>query len=92
VAVCRELSKLHEEITRGTLAEAIRRFEAQAARGEVTLVIGGADAPARWSEAAVRAALDERVTLGESRSEAAREVAKLSGWSKREVYRLAEGP
>ena len=92
VAVCRELSKVHEEITRGTLAEAERRFEAEPPRGEVTLVIGGAQEQARWTEARVRSALGERTAFGMSRSEAAREVAGLSGWPKRAVYRLAEGP
>lgn len=91
-AVCRELSKVHEEITRGTLAEARRRFEAAPPRGEITLVIGGAPEAARWPEAAVRAALDQRAASGESRSQASREVARLSGWTRREVYRLAEGP
>lgn len=91
-AVCRELSKVHEEIMRGTLAEARRRFEAAPPRGEITLVIGGAPEAARWSEAAVRAALDQRTASGESRSQASREVARQSGWTRREVYRLAEGP
>jgi 16S rRNA (cytidine1402-2'-O)-methyltransferase len=90
-AVCRELSKVHEEITRGTLEDARRRFEAQPPRGEVTLVIGGAEAQQRWTEAMVRAALEERTGSGVGRSEAARQVAGLSGWSKRDVYRLAEG-
>ncbi|OGO08638.1 MAG: 16S rRNA (cytidine(1402)-2'-O)-methyltransferase [Chloroflexi bacterium RBG_13_66_10] len=91
VAVCRELSKVHEEITRGTLADARRRFEAEPPRGEVTLVVGGAEEAARWPEEAVRAALEQRAASGVSRSQASREVARLSGWPKREVYRLAEG-
>lgn len=41
VAVCRELTKIHEEVFRGTLAEAAARFEAVPARGEITIVIGG---------------------------------------------------
>ena len=42
VAVCRELTKKFEEIVRGTLAEAVARFERQAPRGEITIVIGPA--------------------------------------------------
>ena len=91
VAVCRELSKVHEEITRGTLDDARGRFEEQPPRGEVTLVVGGAEDAGRWPEGAVRAALVERAASGVSRSQASREVARLSGWPKREVYRLAEG-
>lgn len=42
VAVCRELTKKFEEVVRGTLAEAVARFERQAPRGEITIVIGPA--------------------------------------------------
>jgi 16S rRNA (cytidine1402-2'-O)-methyltransferase len=90
LAVCRELSKIHEEIVRGTLTEARQRFEADPPRGEVTLVIGGASPGGRWTESDVRAAVRARVAAGTAPSRAAGEVAKLSGWRKRDVYRLAE--
>jgi 16S rRNA (cytidine1402-2'-O)-methyltransferase len=90
LAVCRELSKIHEEIVRGTVAEARQRFEADPPRGEVTLVIGGASPRGRWPESDVRAAVRERTTAGMAPSRAAGEVARLSGWPRREVYRLAE--
>ncbi|MBU6428754.1 MAG: 16S rRNA (cytidine(1402)-2'-O)-methyltransferase [Cyanobacteria bacterium REEB65] len=41
IAVCREMTKLHEEVFRGTLAEAAARYCGQAARGEITLVVAG---------------------------------------------------
>ncbi len=44
VVVCRELTKLHEEIVRGSAAELSARYAEQAPRGEVVLVIGGAPA------------------------------------------------
>ncbi len=89
MAVARELTKLHEEIFRGTVAAAREHFAAEPARGEITLVIGGAtDAPA-WDEARVRAALREGKRRGTPPSEAAREVAQASGWPRRQVYRLA---
>lgn len=44
VAVCRELSKLHEEVVRGSLAEAIAHFSECAPRGEFVIVVGGKDA------------------------------------------------
>jgi 16S rRNA (cytidine1402-2'-O)-methyltransferase len=90
VAVCRELSKVHEEIVRGTLSGARRRFAGEAPRGEVTLVIGGAPAAARWPEKAVRQAVRRRTKGGMASSRAASEVARLSGWPKREVYRMVE--
>jgi 16S rRNA (cytidine1402-2'-O)-methyltransferase len=89
VAVGRELTKLHEEIWRGTLRGALARFE-EPPRGEVTLVIGGAipsDAPG-WSEAEVRAALAARLEAGEARASAARAVADEAGWPRRTVYDL----
>ena len=87
VAVCRELTKRFEEVWRGTLAQARARFAEQEPRGEFTLVIGGAEEEA-WEEKQVRAALEERLARGVPRSEAARQVAALSGWSRRRVYRL----
>ncbi len=88
-AACRELTKLHEEIRRGTLAELGRHFEATEPRGEFTLVISGAPPGGPWQENAVRAALRERRGLGDSTSQAARHVAGLSGWRRADVYRMA---
>jgi len=41
VAVCREISKLHEETVRGTLAEVIAHFTATEPRGEIVIILGG---------------------------------------------------
>ncbi len=87
-AVCRELTKLHEEIRRGSLGELRRHFATKEPRGEFTLVISGAAAGDRWSEAEVRAALRERTRRGDSPSRAARQVAESSGWRRSDVYRL----
>jgi 16S rRNA (cytidine1402-2'-O)-methyltransferase len=89
LAVARELTKLHEEVFRGSVAEACVRFEAQPARGEITLVIGGATEARQWDEAQVRLALSEQQRLGTPPSDAARRVAEASGWPRRQVYRLA---
>ncbi len=90
LAVARELTKLHEQILRGTVHEALEHFELNAPRGEVTLVIGGAPAatPAAWDEARVREALRARTATGISPAQASAEVAGDSGWSRRDVYRL----
>ncbi len=89
MAVCRELTKLHEEILRGSVGEMREHFREHEPRGEFTLVIGGAAEQERWDEEAVRAALDARLAEGLKPSQAAREVAQESGWPRREVYRLA---
>ncbi len=88
VALCRELTKLYEEIWRGDLEGALAHLEEVPPRGEYTLVIGGALEEARWDEAQVRAALAETLEQGSTRSQAAREVAKRSGWRRREIYEL----
>lgn len=88
LVVARELSKLHEEYVRGTSSAVLAHFEAHAPRGEIMLVIGGAEAAERWDEGQVRAALVERTTAGEPLGSAAKAVAELAGWKRRAVYAL----
>ena len=90
IAICRELTKRYEEIIRGSLSEVREQFEREEPRGEITLVIGGADWMSEWDEASVREAVSRRISEGMRRSEAARQVAAETGWPRREVYRLAE--
>jgi 16S rRNA (cytidine1402-2'-O)-methyltransferase len=88
LAVARELSKVHEEIHRGTVSTALARFRGEPPLGEITLVIGGAAEPAAWDSAKVQTALRQYIQDGKSRSQAAAEVAKQSGWRKRDIYTL----
>jgi 16S rRNA (cytidine1402-2'-O)-methyltransferase len=91
VAVARELTKLHEEIVRAPASQARRHFEQKDVLGEITLVVGGAAsvAPVTWDAGRVRLELDRQVSGGASKKDAARQVAHASGWSPRDVYRLA---
>ena len=91
VAVCRELTKLHEEVYRGTAAEAAQRFSG-GTRGEVVLVVGGgtAAAPGNLEDAVERAR--GYVAGGESPSRAAARAARESGFKKADVYdKVAKG-
>jgi 16S rRNA (cytidine1402-2'-O)-methyltransferase len=88
LAVARELTKLHEEIHRGTVQSALQRFVTDPPRGEITLVIGGAPEAPVWDEAAVRAALGKGLAKNIPHGEIAAAVAKASGWRKRDVYAL----
>lgn len=88
LAICREMTKLHEEVWRGTIAEARAYFKEVEPRGEFTLVIGGAAQAERWDEERVRVALEELLAEGMSRSAAARRIARASGWSRPQVYGL----
>jgi 16S rRNA (cytidine1402-2'-O)-methyltransferase len=89
-AVCRELTKLHEEIVRGSLARLERHFEETEPRGECTLVIAGAPpAQGGWDEMRVQEALGELRRQGMTASQAARAVAEQSGRPRQEIYRMA---
>jgi len=91
-AVCRELTKTHEEVRRGGLAE-LAAWAADGVRGEVTIVVMGAEpAPAISNdEGALRDAVAAREDRGMMRKEAIVEVAKLAGVPKRDVYNLVHG-
>ena len=85
VAVCRELTKLHEEVFRGTVGEAASRY-AERVRGEIVLVVrGGTMGKAPDLEEVVERAR-RYVTRGESPSRAAAQAAKESGRKRGEVY------
>ena len=81
-----ELTKLHQEVIRGSLSEISVRVEGRELRGEVVLVLGGGAA----AEADVDAAVAEALTLvegGMRPRQAATEAAERSGAPLREVYR-----
>lgn len=88
MAVARELTKLHEEIYRGTTSQALMYYAARPPRGEITLVVAGKSEPTVWDEAHVQAALRQRVAAGETPAQAAGELATLSGWPRRKIYNL----
>jgi 16S rRNA (cytidine1402-2'-O)-methyltransferase len=89
VAVARELTKLHEEIFRGTLQEAQQYFSDKAPRGEFTLVLAGHTADSRqWAADIVREAAAQALLNGGTPGEVARQIAAQSGWSRGEVYDL----
>jgi len=85
-AVCRELTKVHEEVARGTAAELAARFGAQDPRGEIVLVVGGA-APEAGDEDAATDALRRLVAAGARARPAAGVVAQLTGTSANALYR-----
>jgi 16S rRNA (cytidine1402-2'-O)-methyltransferase len=87
ICVARELTKVHEEIWRGSIVAALQRFGAEAL-GEFVLVVAGAPEAERWNEDRVRTALQAEIEHGAPASEAARKVAEMSGWNKRAVYAL----
>ncbi|UDY37721.1 16S rRNA (cytidine(1402)-2'-O)-methyltransferase [Dermatobacter hominis] len=91
VALCRELTKLHEETWRGTLADAVARADEVEPRGEFVVVLDGAPAPAEADDDALRAALDAELAGGASRRDAAAAVADRFGVAPNRVKRLLNG-
>ena len=89
VAIVREQTKLHEEVWRGTLADAVTRTGESEPRGEHVLVVAGCPDPAPPSESQIRAALKERRADGLSRRDAAAAVAADLGISRRAVYQIS---
>ena len=89
VAVCRELTKLHEEVVRGPVADVAAHFRASGVRGEITIVVAGVPEEAA-GEADLAAAVDavaELVDAGARAKSAARVVARLTGGSANDLYR-----
>jgi len=87
ISVGRELTKLHEEIFRGSLSEARQHFTENPPRGEFTLVLRGNTAQAeRWTEERLNAELQAQLARGEPTSQLAAKLAGPSGWSRREIY------
>ena len=83
--VCRELSKTHEEIRRGTLGE-LAEWAAGGLLGEVTLVVAGRDQAPAMDAAAAAAEVAAREAAGTPRKEAIAAVAAESGLPRRDVY------
>ncbi len=86
-AVCRELTKLHEEVRRGSLAE-LAEWASDGVRGEIVVVVAGAAETSVSPETAL-AELQARVAGGERMKDAARAVAEATGLPARELYAAA---
>jgi 16S rRNA (cytidine1402-2'-O)-methyltransferase len=89
LAIVRELTKLHEEVWRGTLGAAVEHLAEREPRGEYVLVLGGAAPPAEPSTEDVTDALRSRLAAGEDKKTATAEVAKELRVPKRTVYEIA---
>ena len=89
VVLARELTKLHEEIWRGTLAEALTRCTEVAPRGEFVLVLEGAPPALEADDDELRAAVIAGIAAGLSNRDAAAKVAEAFGVARRRVYAMA---
>ena len=91
ISLCRELTKLHEEVLRMTLREAMAYYAEQDPRGEYVLILEGAPQPEEeaLTEETALAMVQERMDKGMSRKDAVKEVSKLTGFPKNSLYEAA---
>jgi len=90
IALARELTKLHEEIWRGTVAAAIAYHQVKSPQGEYTVVVAGAKPESvQLSPETLKTELQQLIAQGISRSEASRQLAKQLDLPRRQVYQLA---
>ncbi len=90
IAIVRELTKIHEEVIRTTLAEASDKYSKEAIKGEIVLIVKGAE-PEEKDNMTLEQAAEYAMNLvekGESKTQAAKLAAKESGLKKGDIYKL----
>lgn len=90
IAICRELTKLNEEIIRTTLEGAVGHYETETPRGEYVLVLHGAETPdkaADWRDMSVAEHVEAYIADGMSKMDAIKAVARDRGVGKSEIYK-----
>lgn len=89
VVLARELTKMHEEMWRGTLHDAHKHSKSEEPRGEYVIILEGAKPPAPPTDDELNQALRDELNAGASKKDAASRVAAKFGAPKRKVYELA---
>ena len=91
ISLCRELTKLHEEVVRTTLGQAVTRYTQSPPKGEFVLIVAGAPAEkqALPSETDAAARVTQLIAQGISRKDAIKQTAKELGLPKNVVYDIA---
>lgn len=90
IAIVREITKIHEEVIKTTLSEASAKYSKEAIKGELVLIIKGAD-PEKKEQMTVEQAAEYAMKLvekGESKTQAAKLAAKESGLKKGDIYKI----
>ncbi len=90
IAIVRELTKIHEQVIKTTLSEASLKYSEEPIKGEIVLIVRGAE-PEEKGEMTLEQAAEYAVKLvekGESKTQAAKLAAKESGFKKGDIYKL----
>jgi len=90
ICVGREMTKMFEEYWRGDVSGAVEYFKSQPARGEFTLVIEGktTDDDEKWTVERLQNAIELELRNEKSAKDISADLAKQSGWKKKEIYAL----
>ncbi len=92
VVIAREMTKLHEEIFRGSITAALDSFKAGKIKGEITLVIAGSNLDnSKWSRKQLLKVIDNKLQASASApspSRLAKDLAEESGWPRSDIYQL----
>lgn len=95
VALCRELTKIHEDIWRGSIGDAVAYYKEATPKGEYVIVISGraqeeieAEKAERWENVSLQDHLQHYMSQGYNRKEAMKMMAADRGCSRREIYQL----
>lgn len=91
IALCRELTKIHEEVLRGTISEMIEYYKEKSPKGEYVLIIEGASEEETTEEITLEKACEmaeKLISDGKKASDACKEIAKLTGFAKSEIYNI----
>ncbi|MFN6561623.1 MAG: 16S rRNA (cytidine(1402)-2'-O)-methyltransferase [Nostoc sp. ChiSLP01] len=90
IVLGRELTKLYEEFWRGTIGEAIAHYSQREPQGEYTLVVAGVPpSQPQLTQEELKAELKQLISQGISRSQASRQLAKVTSMPRRQLYQLA---
>lgn len=90
VAVARELTKIHETFVRGTLAELVAYYDQAAIRGEIVVVLAGADATPKEVQPTARVRAAELLKGGASPRDVARQLVRELGLGRNEAYEITQ--
>jgi 16S rRNA (cytidine1402-2'-O)-methyltransferase len=89
IAIARELTKLHEEVFRGKISAAQAYYADREILGEITLVVAGYQPePEKWELQRLRSEIGAGLAQGEAPAKIASRLASISGWPRREIYRM----
>jgi 16S rRNA (cytidine1402-2'-O)-methyltransferase len=90
VVLARELTKMHEEFWRGSLAGAIEHHHTKEPQGEYVVIVAGAEfLTPQWSDDLIKTELLQLLAQGISRSDASKQLAALTAVNKRHIYQLS---